>query len=85
LVVTLGSLAWVLELKVSRSDRQEIAGDEALAEATLRQIHEKGYAAPYDNPVLLAFVINDVKRTITAWRAEGGEGATTNPAPEPAS
>jgi hypothetical protein len=83
LVVTLGSLVWVLELKVSRSDRQDIAGDEALAEAALRQIQEKGYAAPYDNPVLLALVINDVKRTITAWRAEGGEGETANPAPEP--
>jgi hypothetical protein len=85
LVVILGSLVWVLELKVSRSDRQEIAGDEALAEAALRQIHEKGYAAPYKNPVLLALVINDVKRAITAWRAEGGEGAIANPAPEPSS
>jgi hypothetical protein len=59
--------------------------DEALAEAALSQIHEKGYAAPYKNPVLLGIVINDAQRTITAWRAEGGEGATANHGPEPSS
>jgi hypothetical protein len=53
---------WVIELKMTRGDN-----DETVAKSALKQIREKGYAEPYDNPILLGIAINESKRAIGAW------------------
>jgi uncharacterized protein related to proFAR isomerase len=67
LVVKYKDRTWVMEIKISQSAAggQE---DEELAEVALNQILEKGYAAPYDQAIILGLVINDPKRSITAWK-----------------
>jgi hypothetical protein len=59
---------WVIELKMTRNDN-----DEAMAKAALKQIREKGYAEPYENPILLGIAINEARRTIGAWEVGGKE------------
>jgi hypothetical protein len=53
---------WVIELKMVRD-----GNDEDVAQGALKQIREKDYAGPYDNPLLLGIAINGAKRTIGAW------------------
>ncbi|MDR1164973.1 MAG: ATP-binding protein [Deltaproteobacteria bacterium] len=53
---------WVIELKMVRNDN-----DETVAKNALKQIRDKDYAGPYDNPILLGIAINESKRTIGAW------------------
>jgi hypothetical protein len=56
---------WVIEIKIAR------LGDDAakLADEAMGQIMSKGYGARYENPALLAIVIDDGKRSITEYRA----------------
>ncbi|MDR1165575.1 MAG: ATP-binding protein [Deltaproteobacteria bacterium] len=62
LVVSREGRVWVIELKMAQN-----GDDAAVAKAALKQIREKDYAAPYDNPILLGIAINEAKRTIGAW------------------
>jgi hypothetical protein len=61
-----GGVVWVMELKMARG-----GDNEAKAKEALEQIRDKGYAAPYEDPVLLGLAISESKRTITAWVASG--------------
>ncbi|MDR1164433.1 MAG: ATP-binding protein [Deltaproteobacteria bacterium] len=56
---------WVIELKMVRD-----GNDEDVAQGALKQIRDKNYAGPYDNPLLLGIAINGAKRTIGAWAVE---------------
>ncbi|MDR1164721.1 MAG: ATP-binding protein [Deltaproteobacteria bacterium] len=53
---------WVIELTVTHDDN-----DVTAAQCALKRIREKGYAEPYDNPILLGIAINGSKRAIGAW------------------
>jgi hypothetical protein len=46
--------------------------DQKLADAAFEQIINKSYADQYDNPVILAIVINDNSRKITAYKQSDG-------------
>jgi hypothetical protein len=66
MVVTCTKHVWVIEIKVA-----ETAGDvDRQADAALRQIHERGYAEGYENPILLGIAIDDSKRAIGGYRVE---------------
>jgi hypothetical protein len=66
MVVTCTKHVWVIEIKVA-----ETTGDvDRQADAALRQIHERGYAEGYENPILLGIAIDDSKRAIGGYRVE---------------
>jgi hypothetical protein len=66
MVVTCTKHVWVIEIKVA-----ETTGDvDRQADAALRQIHERGYAEGYENPILLGIAVDDSKRAIGGYRVE---------------
>jgi hypothetical protein len=69
--VTHGSQSWIIELKVSHDEKD----DARLAAVALSQIKAKDYGGGRLNPVLLAAVVNDRARAVTAWECEGGLAA----------
>jgi hypothetical protein len=66
MVVTCEKHVWVIEIKVAETTRDV----DRQAEAALRQIHEKGYAEGYENPILLGIAVDDSKRAIGGYRVE---------------
>jgi hypothetical protein len=67
-VVTYEGQSWVIELKVSRNERNF----KKLAKAALNQIITKDYVGNLDNPVLLGLVVSDQARLIKAWEHQDG-------------
>jgi hypothetical protein len=77
LVVERAGHAWVIEIKVAKkAEDVERQADEAML-----QIHEKGYARQYDNPVLLGLAIDDRKRCIGGYRLNNEPFRAVEPPP----
>jgi hypothetical protein len=82
IALTFFGQTWVFELKVKHiGDHQ---GTEAkMAENALKQMVKTNYGESFENPVLLAIVINDSEgRRITAWKALGGTKDEPDPKPQ---
>jgi hypothetical protein len=55
---------WILELKVAYNGESAAAK----AEEAYKQIFEKNYDKPYQNPICLGLAIDDEKREITEYK-----------------
>jgi hypothetical protein len=67
-VITCGGKTAILEIKINRSNTNELKQ----AREAMEQMKSKGYALSYDDPLSVGLVINDQARSITAWTSLGG-------------
>ncbi|MDR2442656.1 MAG: AAA family ATPase [Deltaproteobacteria bacterium] len=62
-----GGQTWIIVIKVNHNKQE----DQKLAILALEELQAKDYEAKYENPVLLALVVNIKAKAITAWALSG--------------